>query len=374
MEPLISADPLDRLVGESIDFHCHGVGRFDFTEIQDIKLQEIEDILAKRKQKAVLTLYLPKPDFENFLELMTVFNQGKKLGKFRHIVGFALEGPLLASHGGTPEKGVWMPTKHHWKELATCGKKGLIYVILSPDAQCPGSNFRLDIEAPNITWIAETLLSGGVLPTPGHFTKTDPLTSAKELQSIFDVVAAWGGGATITDHLFNDMPLNFKHAWRKIEEKERRDQEIQQLNLESWNLDNLEEKLGPVPAVMIKNARKGLVKLCQNFDGEHVDLIIVKKAVELIGAENMLMMTDSIESKRLAGRDLTMQEGSTLLYQDAGIVAAGTQSARLQIQNMLTIGLSIQQIELITAIVPANIIKQHNNYREENNYAAASYI
>jgi len=365
MAHLISTDTINQLVDKSIDFHCHGIGRFDFSEISSIKLQEIENILATRKQKVVLTLYLPKHNFENFLELMTVFNQGKKSSKFKHILGFALEGPLLASHGGTPEKGVWMPTKQHWKKLADCGKEGLIYVILSPDAQCHGSNFHLDTKSPSITWIAETLLSGRVLPAPGHFIKSDPLASAKELQSIFDVVKAWNGGATITDHLFNDMPLNFKHAWRNIEEKERRDQEIQQLNLESWNLNNLEEKLGAVPAVMIRNARKGLVKLCQNFDGEHVDLAIVKKAVELVEAENMLMMTDSIESKRLAGRDLTMKEGSTLLYQDAGIVAAGSQDARRQIQNMFSIGLSAQQTELITVTTPTNIIKQHNNYGEE---------
>ncbi len=374
MEIPISAETIKQLVEQSIDFHCHGVGRFDFTEIPELKLQEIENILSLKNQKAVLTLYLPKPNFENFIQLMTIFGEGKKAGKFNHIVGFALEGPLLASHGGTPEKGVWMPTRQHWRELAACGKNGLIYVILSPDAQCPGSNFPLDATAPSVAWIAETLLSGDVLPAPGHFIKNDPSASAKKLQSIFDVVAAWGGGATITDHLFNDMPLNFKHAWRKAEEKARRDQEILQLNLETWNWDNLEEKLGPVPAVMIRNARKGLVKLCQNFDGEHVDLAIVKKAVELAGAENMLMMTDSIESKRLAGRDLTMQEGSTLLYQDAGIVAAGTQCAQKQIQNMISIGLTVKEIKLITAITPTHILQQHKNHNEKNIHAEADYI
>ena len=43
----------------AIDMHCHGVGRFDFTEIADINLQEIEAILAKREHKVILTLYLP---------------------------------------------------------------------------------------------------------------------------------------------------------------------------------------------------------------------------------------------------------------------------------------------------------------------------
>src|SRR5215204_4877051 len=102
---------MNYLIHKSIDFHCHGVGRFDFTEIPAIDLQEIEAILAARKQHVILTLYLPKPNFENFLNLMENFHQGKQQGKYEHIVGFGLEGPLLASHGGTPEKGVWVPTK-----------------------------------------------------------------------------------------------------------------------------------------------------------------------------------------------------------------------------------------------------------------------
>jgi len=371
VEGVITEKTIKRLAKQSIDFHCHGIGRFDFTDILSLKLQEIEDILVMRKQKVVLTLYLPQPSFESFLELMEIFEQGKKSGKFKQIIGFALEGPLLSSHGGTPEKGVWIPMKQHWKRLAACGKKGLIYVILSPDARCPGSHFYLNLntQAPTITWITEILLSGGVLPAPGHFAKTDPAASAKELQSIFDVVAAWGQGVIITDHLFNDMPLNFKHAWRNKEEKAQRDQAVKQLNLESWHLGNLEEKLGHIPAVMIKNARKGLVKLCQNFDGEHVDLAIVKKAVELTGVENMLMMTDSIESKRLAGCDLTMREGSTLLYQNTGIVAAGTQGVEKQIQNMVTIGLSPQQIKFITNIVPTDIIAQHARLQKRGSLA-----
>ncbi len=354
-----------RLTAKAVDFHCHGIGRFDFTEILELNLQEIEDILASKKQQTILTLYLPKPHFQDFLDLMTYFHKGKQAGRFTHIKGFALEGPLLASHGGTPEKGVWRPTRSEWQAIANCGSKGLVYVIFSPDAELPGSNFIPDPKAPSVQWIAKTLLTGGVLPAPGHFIKSDPKGSAKQLQGIFDAVAAWGHGPTITDHLFNDMPHNFKHAWRTSKERARREEELQAIDVDSWTLNNLEEKLGPVPAVMICNARKGLVKICQNFDGEHVDLAIVKKVVELVGAENMVMMTDSIESKRLAGRDLHMIENSTLLYQDEGVVAAGSQTIIQQLNNMLTMGLSLEAIEKITAIVPAEVLAARDYYLEE---------
>jgi hypothetical protein len=245
-------------------------------------------------------------------------------------------------------------------------------VVLSPDAHL-GKN-AAHTNPHSISWIAETLLDGGVLPAPGHFIKSNPSESAKALQTIFDIVASWGYCPTISDHLFNDMPRNFKHAWRTPAERKIRDQEIKMLKMDSWDLDTLEENLGPVPAVMIKNARRGHVKICLNFDGEHVDLAVAKKAVELIGAENMLMMTDSIESKRLAGRHLQMQENSTLLYQDEGIVAAGSQNVFHQVKNMFSIGLTEKQISLICDLVPSSIIKQRYQYAQEHAHVKADCV
>ena len=117
-----------------------------------------------------------------------------------------------------------------------------------------------------------------------------------------------------------------------------------------------------MPATILRHARKGLVKVCQNFDGEHVDLAIVKRTIELVGAENMLMMTDSIESKRLAGRDLRMHEGSTLLYQDEDIVAAGSQDVNKQVNNMIDVGLTLEQISLITRGSPEYLLKKREDY------------
>ncbi len=358
----LDAAVVHNLVKQSIDFHCHGVGSFDFTEILKLNLDKIEAILAKRRQKSILTLYLPRPQFDDFLKLIEVFHQGRQAGKFKHIVGFGLEGPLLASHGGTPEKGVWIPTSAHWETLASCGQKGLIYVVYSPDAYLTGSNFSFNLSPPSIPWITETLLTGGVLPNPGHFVKTDPKASAEALQIVFDIIANWGHCPTTTDHLFNDMPHNFRHAWRTKRQRESREKDLQEVNLASWGLDSLEEKLGPVPAVMIQNARKGIVKLCMNFDGEHVDLAIVKKTVEMVGAENMLMMTDSVESGRLAGRSLHRQEDSTLLYQDEGIVAAGSQSVLRQIENLLLIGVTPKEVRQLVSIVPASILEKRELY------------
>lgn len=359
---LPSTNNVKRLLKRAIDIHCHGVGRFDFTEIAEIRLQEIEDILSQRCYRSILTLYLPQCDFNAFLDFMDLFALGKKIGLYQHIEGVSLEGPLLASHGGTPHKGVWQPTQQQWRQLAKYGKNGLIYVICSPDAVLTGIEGDPMSTAPNIAWVTKTLLNGGVLPVAGHFTKNNPIATAQALQSVYDIVAQWGQGATITDHFYNDMPHNFKHAWRTPQERLKRDEELALLDIDSWSLDNIDEKLGVVPATMIRNAKQGLVKIAMNFDGEHVDLAIAKRTVELVGAENMLMMTDSIESHRLAGRKLHMHKGSTLLYQDEGIVAAGSQGVKRQIENMVKMGLTKHDIDLITHIVPCSVLETRNEY------------
>ncbi|MGJ3495225.1 N-acetylglucosamine-6-phosphate deacetylase [Piscirickettsia salmonis] len=358
-------------VKHACDFHCHGVGRFDFTEIASINLDEIESILASRGSKSVLTLYLPKENFSAFLRLMDKFDSGRLVNKYPHILGIAIEGPLLSSHGGTPHRGVWIPSKSHWSEIAECGKKGLLYVILSPDFDL--NSGKQNVEYPDkITWIAEKLLEYGVMPTPGHFRKDCERHSAKMLQRVFNVVHE-AGFQTVTDHLFNDMPRNFKHAWRTENEKQLRQHELLDLNLDEWSLENIEERMGLIPATIIRNAKKGIVKIAQNFDGEHVDLAVVKKTIEIVGHENIIMMTDSIESRRLAGYDLTCKKGSNLLYQEEGIVAAGGLGVRQQIENMITIGLSKQQIMSIIHKTPLNVIKQCSREKSNEEIKAISF-
>lgn len=343
-----------------IDFHCHGVGRFDFTEITELALQDLEESLRKKNIASILTLYLPRSNFDDFIKLLDKYNEGQKQNKYPHIAGFALEGPLLGSFGGTPKKTLWPLTKRQWQKLASYGNKGLKYVIFSPDAELPKSNAPkddLDVPPDDLIWITDTLLKGGVLPALGHFYKTNPKKSAEATQAILNFIEKSGKGPIVTDHLYNDMPLNFKNAWRTTEQKKHRDEELAAIHLENWSLDTLEENVGIVPATLIRAALKGLVKLCLNFDGEHVDLAIVKKTVELVGAENIMVMTDSIESKVLAGRYLHKHKGTTLLYQEDDIVAAGSQNMAKQIKNMRKIGLTDEQIRKITFEVPADILK-----------------
>ena len=74
MNVILTSEIMSKILSQSVDFHCHGIGKFDFTEIADINLQEIENILALRNKHSILTLYLPKPSLENLFNLIHIFH------------------------------------------------------------------------------------------------------------------------------------------------------------------------------------------------------------------------------------------------------------------------------------------------------------
>lgn len=339
----------------AIDFHCHGIGNQDFSDLDKIDLLEIENTLAKRDHHTILTIYLTKENFNDFLSFTAAFHEGKASGKYPHITGIGLEGPMLNPLGGTPQHAIWVPEKSQWRDIASCAKNDLVYSILSPDIAIPDKEFD---------WILELLLENGTIPAPGHFLKNDPKKSGQRLQRFFDITANWTGGPIMTDHFINDMPHNFKHAWRSSEEKKCRDAEIKSLNLSRWTHNNMRECLGIIPDIIIKNALQGKVKIAQNFDGEHVDLAIAKKIVELVGSENMILMSDSTERKDVAGMKLHKHEGTNLLYQDKDIVAIGSCNIKKQLNNMRLIGLSCNEINNIIHYVPSSIVHKRNSYVE----------
>jgi len=353
-----------------IEFHCHGVGPFDFTDIPKLKLDEINDHFAGEGVRGILTLYLPQPHLDAFLRMMKEFAAAKQAGQLPYIAGVALEGPVLGSFGGTPEIGVWTPTRDEWKNLARCGELGLQYIVLSPDASMAESSIfaSKEIEQPSVEWICELLLDHGVRPALGHFWKNNPEASANCINKLLDIAERVGtlpaGHSVITDHLFNDMPRKFKHCWRTPAERTHREADLASMDLPSLTMENLVDRLGIVPATIMQAAKDRRLTVCLNFDGEHVDLAISRSVVELLGADCIIAMTDRIDSKMLGGQRLLMPERSSLLYQSQGIVAAGSQPLTRQVENMRSIGLSEEDIWKMTSFVPSRVLGIKEDYDE----------
>lgn len=336
-----------------VEVHCHGFGDVDFSDFTKVDLARLDVWCAREGVLSLPTMYLHRNHLKEFEDFVHEYDRMRGDGLLPHIAGIALEGPLLASHGGTPAATVWAPTRHEWERLAALGPYGLKYTVLSPDAFSPASELHDEPGAreTGFAWIIPLLMAHGIRPALGHFTRADPAASAALVDEIVELAwrADWAGDGVrvVTDHLFNDMPLTIRHAFRSSRARAERDAVIASYDLPSWSLDTIAEIAGPVPAAIMRQAAAGRIGACVNFDGEHVDLAIAARAVQLMGADNSMMMTDRCDSARLGGQDLYHVVDNGLWYQEDGIVAAGSVPLARQQANALSQGLSAADVKAL---------------------------
>ncbi len=379
-EPL-SASPDDGYLAAMlpVEFHCHGMGSSDFSDFESLDLREVNKEAKEEGILCLLCMFLPHHKLESFIDFMHRYARLTRSGELSHLTGVALEGPLLASFGGTPERGMWVPTRGEWKKLCACGQPGLRYIVLSPDAMLEKSNlskqFHNDL---SIDWIISTLLEANIRSALGHFQKNNPTESAKCIETLLEITYKRTSSSflirVITDHLFNDMPLKFKHAWRTPKELERRPQEIGLLHLEQWNMENLDTFVGEVPATLMRAAHDGLVALCLNFDGAHVDAAVCQKVVELIDSKYIIAMTDRLETNRLGDQKLVKNEEINLWYQERGIVAAGCSTIDHQIRNLRALKVPETSIWNMTSLVPSQLLGLSSQYDEHGFLSRCCYV
>ncbi|MER6074790.1 hypothetical protein ABT187_39445 [Streptomyces sp. NPDC001817] len=337
-----------------VEVHCHGFGDVDFSDFTRVDLSRLDEWCATEGVLALPTMYLHRDRLTEFEAFMRRYAEMRKDGLLPHVPGVALEGPLLSHRGGTPTSTVWAPSRQEWERLAALGQHGLVYTVLSPDAYSPESVLQDDpnLRTSDFSWIVPTLLAQGVRPALGHFTRDNPQRSADNVDAIVEIAyqSEWSGtGVRVTtDHLFNDMPLNIRHAFRTERARRERDRVIESYELPNWTLDNISEIAGPVPGAIIKQAVNCRISACINFDGEHVDLALATRAVQLMGPRNAMIMTDRCDSARLGGRPLHHTGDNGLWYEENGVVAAGSQPLALHIANAKAHGLSDADIQHLT--------------------------
>jgi N-acetylglucosamine-6-phosphate deacetylase len=342
-----------------VEIHCHGIAHIDFSALEGLDLRSVEAAAAAEKIVVVPTIFLARAQLDRFVEVAHEYDVLSCAGELPHIAGLALEGPLLASAGGTPSRAAWLPTAAEWIRLASCGARGLRYVVLSPDFASqhsslgPGCAFTLQ-------QAVEALIDHGVAPALGHFTRGDPMMSAEHVEEILSINERRGRPVTVlTDHLFNDMPLAFRHAWRGRRGEREREAAISEVLEQRWDAEDLDTMIGIVPATLIRAAARGELMLCLNFDGEHVDPVYCGRTVELAGSEAIVAMTDRTEVDRLAGEPLHRLEASNLWYQDGDVVAAGSTPVGRQAANMRALGLSEDVVRQLTVTNPRRVLGLH---------------
>lgn len=358
---MLSYTLLDRAL--PVEFHCHGMGDYDFSQIDQIDLSAINKIAVGEGVYCVPCIFLSQSKLDDFVTLLRTFSTLKNKGELSNLLGISLEGPILASLGGTPEQGTWAPTKSEWAKIAGCGEHGLVYSVISPDAALPGSCLKdmMTPSHPDMEWIIRCLQDANVMPAIGHFSRFNPKASAQAIKNLISICSEYSSGEprVLTDHFFNDMPLLFKHAWRTEEELVCRDEAIRELNLNSWAIENLSAKLGSVPATIIEAAKKNQIVMCINFDGMHVDLSIAEKVLSLVGSKNIIAMTDRIDVPQLGGQLLEQRFDNTLWYQSSGVVAAGSTSIKTQMNKLKELGMIQDVLYDISVCTPLKMLQKH---------------
>ncbi len=341
---------------EAFLYHFHGLDSIDFSALKPDELPHLQKLAADRNLEILPTVYLRREALPRFAETVREYHRLAADDLLPNIAGFAVEGPLLGPQGGIPRSGRWRPDSAEWRSLAELGPLGLKYVVLAPDALALDEEIGTGFTFANLL---TEFYDRGLRVALGHFHRDDPQQSARRLNEVLEFLHPRYGlspNLILTDHLYNDMPRSFTHAWRTPEERTRRDKELTAFLQYDWETADLTELLGPVPAAMLAAARTGLLQPCLNFDGHHVDLEICRKTFAYLGADRLIALTDHTEVPILADEDLVRDGLSELWLRDDGAVAAGGSSYRSQRRNMLSVGLSEEDVNKLFLTNPKTAV------------------
>jgi len=229
---------------------------------------------------------------------------------------------------------------------------GLRYVVMAPDMLALDETVNPGLSFGEL--ITLIYASGGRVAL-GHFEGACERTSAR---CVADVLAhierdyERSPYLILTDHLFNDMPRAFKHAFRTTAERATRDVELAKHAKHEWHASSLATLLGPVPAALLIAAQEERLTPALNFDGGHVDLGICRLVVEFLGADRVIAITDHTENRMLAGEPLYRDDQTSLLYRRDGVLAASGVTHEGQRVNMKNLGMTDHEIALVQYRTP----------------------
>lgn len=322
-------------MNELVLIHTHGIGAVDYSSMKPEDLDSIERRAAADNLNIIPGVFLARDYLAGFKDVLQRYAADP--ARFPHILGFSVEGPLLGKIGGVPPRGIWSPNADEWSFIARLGELGLKYIVIGPD----GGELDDPLDG-SVTFrdVIDLFYTSGVRIALGHYRRADPVLSARRTDLVIDYVQQrYGPGPEVilTDHLYNDMPRNFKHVWRTEAERAGRAGELAEFLSVPWSDDTLDHILGPVPASIVRATKSDRIMPFLNFDGDHVDLEVCRRTLDYLGPKNVIGITDDTELARLAGEDLAHHEGG-LWYRSDGIVAAGTGHIDKQVANLERIG------------------------------------
>ncbi len=340
---------------QAVLFHTHGLGRFDFSDLNEIDLVAINEIARRRDVLLCPTIFLTECKLDHFETLLCAYAQQAQ--SLERIVGWAIEGPMLGSKGGTPVGAIWRPTAEQWRQMARWFDLGLKYMVMAPDIFMLGDDIGRDMRFADL--ITLIYASGGRIAL-GHFEGQSAVESARRLEAVLGHIEEQFKPSpylVLTDHLFNDMPRAFKHAFRTSAEMAERRAELARHEDHGWRAATLDDLLGHVPAALLRAARAKRLTPSLNFDGGHVDLEICRQVVAFLGAKRLIAITDHTELLSLGGEVLRLDAHTRLLYRSDSVLAASFVTHEEQRVHMRSIGMSEEAIFAVQHDVPLEALR-----------------
>ncbi|WP_104060222.1 N-acetylglucosamine-6-phosphate deacetylase [Arthrobacter sp. 4R501] len=306
-----------------VDLHCHGAVGGDFPSGDSEAARTAVDFLHRSGTTTLLasTVTASREDLLRGLETLRL------LADEGLIAGIHSEGPFL-SHARC---GAQDPRYLREPDLALLGE------LLA----AAGGHLRTMTYAPELPGadaVVRTLAEHGVTPSLGH-TDADARTSAASLTGAAELLAASGLGTvsrpTIT-HLFNGMPpLHHRSP-------------------------------GPV-AACLRLAGAGTIAVELIADGAHLDPETVRMVFELVGAENVVLVTDSMAATGLPDGDYELGPAAVsvsgaVARLSNGTLAGGTATLLDVVRRTIGAGVEPAAAVLSATAVPAAIIGQGQEF------------
>jgi N-acetylglucosamine-6-phosphate deacetylase len=303
-----------------VDLHCHGAHGSDFSEGSEEGARAVARYLHSRGTTTLLASLVtgaPADLARNLKMLRSLAEEGL-------VAGSHLEGPFLSGHqcGAHDPALLLEPDAHLMGELFEAAGPTLASMTLA--AELPGASGLLDL-----------LTTRGVIPSLGH-TAADHAVAAAFLERAAAGLAKAPGSSgagrrpTVT-HLFNAMPTMHHRA------------------------------PGPVSACL-SAARAGNAVVELIADGVHLAPETVKTVLELVGADNIALVTDSMAATgmkdgqyRLGTLAVTV-EGGVARVDKTGAIAGGTATLLEVVRSVVAAGVPLQDAVKSATAVPAAVL------------------
>lgn len=302
-----------------VDLHCHGAAGGDFPGGDEDDVRRALDFLHRSGTTTLLASLVAAPP-EDLLHRVRLFSRLDSEGL---VGGIHLEGPFLspARSGAQNPDFLLEPDVGLTEELIEAAEGKLETMTYAPEL--PGASALVDL-----------LIQHGVTPSLGH-TDCDDATAEASLAQARDelTTAGFDGQETLptVTHLFNGMP-SLHHR-----------------------------SPGPV-AACLRAAAEGRAVVELVADGVHLDPATVRTVFDLVGAENIALVSDSIAAAGLSdgqyllgSSPVTVREGVATL-DSTGAIAGGTATLLDVVRRTVEAGVPLEAAVQAATAVPAEVL------------------